>query len=406
MNIACIGCGGKGRTDIADVSTENIIGLCDVDPAQAGAIYQRFPDVPKYQDFRTMLRELDDQIDGVTISIPDHMHYAAGMLAISMGKHVFIQKPLARSIWETRELRQAAREHHVVTQMGNQGHAGEGVRLVREWVQGGLIGPVREVHIWTSKMEIGPYKTSRNTRPQASEVAPETLDWDLWLGTSPARPYSAEYHPKKWRNWWDFGCGALGDIGCHTMDASFYALDLGAPSTIQADTAPFTEETFPDWSIITYEFPARGSMPATKVTWYDGGKVPNRPKELEAEREFSKRSGYFMVGDKGVIYDPSEKCFSPRLIPEARMRKASFPEKTIPRVPNGNAVQEWITACKGGMKPGSNFEYAGPLTEMVLLGNVAVRARGKKIEWDAKQMRISNAPELNRYLRFPHRRFI
>jgi predicted dehydrogenase len=403
MNIACIGCGGKGVSDVTGVSGENIVALCDVDAAQATKIFQRYPDVPKYQDFRKMLRELDDRIDGVTISTPDHMHYAAGMMAITMGKHVFIQKPMARSVWETRELLLASRRHNVITQMGNQGHAGEGMRLAREWVQGGVIGAVREVHIWTKKMEIGPYKSPRKTRSEPGGTPPATLDWNLWNGTSPARPYSLEYHPKRWRNWWDFGCGALGDIGCHTMDAPFYALDLGAPASVQAETAPFNEETYPDWSVITYEFPARGDQPPVKVVWYDGGKLPPRPKELEAERAFEERYGYYLVGEKGVIYDPSEKCSSPRLIPEARMREAKFPPKTIPRVPGGDSFQEWISACKGGPLPGSNFEYAAPLTEMVLLGNLALRARGRKVQWDSARLRIPNAPELEKHLRFPQR---
>jgi len=405
MNIACIGCGGKGESDIAGVSGENIVALCDVDPAQADKVFKRYPDVPKFQDYRKMLREFDDRIDAVTISTPDHVHFNAGMMAIGMGKHVFIQKPLTRSVWEARELMLAARRHAVITQMGNQGHAGEGVRLAREWVQGGVIGAVREVHFWTKKMEFGPYKSTRTTRPAPGEVPPVTLDWNLWNGPSPVRPYSAEYHPRRWRNWWDFGCGALGDIGCHTMDAPFFALDLGAPESIQAETAPFGEETYPDWSIITYMFPARGAMPPVKAVWYDGGKLPARPKELEAERPFADQHGYLMVGDKGVIYDPTEKCSSPRLIPESRMRESKLPPKTLARVPNGDPFLEWINACKGGPVPGSNFDYAAPLTEMVLLGNVAIRARGKKLMWDAAKLRFPNAPELDSALRFAQRSF-
>ena len=187
------------------------------------------------------------------------------------------------------------------------------------------------------------------------------------------------------------------------MDAPFYALDLGAPASVQAETAPFNEETYPDWSVITYEFPARGDQPPVKVVWYDGGKLPPRPKELEAERAFEERYGYYLGGERGVIYDPSEKCSSPRLIPEARMREAKFPPKTIPRVPGGDSFQEWISACKGGPLPGSNFEYAAPLTEMVLLGNLALRARGRKVQWDSARLRIPNAPELEKHLRFPQR---
>jgi predicted dehydrogenase len=405
LNIACIGCGGKGVSDVTGVSSENIVALCDVDAAQAKQIFGRFPGVPKFQDYRKMLREFDDQIDAVTISTPDHTHYAAGMMAIAMGKHVFIQKPMARSVWEARELLLAARRHRVITQMGNQGHAGEGVRLAREWVQGGVIGAVREVHIWTKKMELGPYKSPRKNRPEPGETPPTTLDWNLWNGPSPARPYSLEYHPRRWRNWWDFGCGALGDIGCHTMDAPFYALGLGAPATVQAETAPFNDETFPDWSVITYEFPARGAQPPVRVIWYDGGKLPPRPPGLETERAFEERYGYYLIGEKGVIYDPSEKCQSPRLLPESRMRETKFPAKTIPRVPGGDPFLEWINACKGGPLPGSNFEYAAPLTEMVLLGNVALRARGRKLEWNSARLRFANAPEMEKFLRPEFREF-
>jgi predicted dehydrogenase len=398
LNIACVGCGGKGVSDIESVSSENIVGLCDVDDVQAAKTFARFPDVPKFKDYRVMLRELDDRIDAVVVSTPDHMHYAIGQLAITMGKHVFIQKPLTRSIWETRELMRLARKHEVVTQMGNQGHAGEGVRLAREWVQGGVIGAVREVHIWTRKLETGAYRSGRAHRPPG-EAVPPTLDWDLWVGTAEHRPYSSEYAPKKWRGWQAYGCGALGDIGCHTMDAPFYALNLGAPDTVQAESAPFSEEAFPDWSIITYEFPARGALPPVTVRWYDGGKLPPRPAELEATRKFEERNGYYFVGDKGVIYDPTEKCSSPRLIPESRMRETKFPPKSIPRVPNGDPALEWINACKGGPRPGSNFDYAGRLTEMVLLGNLAIMARGKKIRWDAGRLRVPGEPGLDRFIR-------
>lgn len=398
MKIACIGCGGKGFSDITSVGTEDVVALCDVDFSQAEKICAKYPDVPKFKDFREMLQKMDSEIDGVTISTPDHVHYVAGKLAIGMGKHVFIQKPLTHSIWEARDLLAAARRHGVITQMGNQGHAGEGIRLVREWVQADLIGPVREVHVWTSKTELGRYKSTLKARPQPGEQPPPSLDWNLWVGPAPMRPYSEEYHPRRWRNWWDFGCGALGDIGCHTMDAAFYALDLGAPAYVQAETAPYNEETYPDWSIITYEFAQRGAMPPVRLVWYDGGKTPPRPPGLEPNRTFDLRYGYYMVGDKGVIYDQSEKCSSPRLVPETRMRETLFPERSIPRVPGGDPLKEWIAGCKGGPLPGSNFEYAVPLTEMVLLGNIAIRARGKRIRWQAAGMKIPNARELEEYL--------
>ena len=281
------------------------------------------------------------------------------------------------------------------------------VRLAREWVQAGILGEVREAHIWTVKLEDGKYRSALRERPKEKEKAPKTLDWKLWLGTSRFRPYSEQYHPWKWRGWWEFGNGALGDIGCHTMDATFYALDLGAPTSVQAETSPFTNETYPDWSIITYEFPARGSMPPFKMVWYDGGKLPERPKELEANREFQTKRGYLLVGDKATIYNPNEKCEGPRIIPESKMKVLTkkLPPKTIPRVEGGDPHQEWVRACKGGPKPGSNFDYSGPLSEAVLLGNIAIRAKGKKILWDAKKMKVANMPRLNRYIDPPHREY-
>jgi predicted dehydrogenase len=254
-------------------------------------------------------------------------------------------------------------------------------------------------------MELGPYKSAVRSRPAPGEQPPATLDWNLWNGPAPARPYSAEYHPRRWRNWWDFGGGALGDIGCHTMDAPFYALDLGAPEWVQADCAPTNGETFPDWSVINYQFPARGPQPPVRLTWHDGGKLPPRPPGLEPERTLEERYGYYFLGDSGVLYDPSEKCASPRLLPEARMREAKFPPKTIPRVPGGDPFKEWIAACKGGPVPGSSFEYAAPLTEAVMLGNVALRAPGRRLSWDAANLRLPDAPELERHLRAEPRVF-
>lgn len=407
LNIACIGCGGKGHSDIMGVATENIVALCDVDLAQAKSVVNKFPKAKRHQDFRKMFDEMDDQIDAVTVSTPDHMHYAAAKEAIKRGKHVFVQKPLAKSVGEVRKLRELAARHQVVTQMGNQGHAKEGVRLAREWVQAGIIGDVREVHVWTAKLVNGRYRSKLRARPEAKEKVPGSLDWNLWVGAAPFRPYSQEYHPRKWRGWWDFGNGALGDIGCHTMDAAFFALDLGAPASVQAETSRFTNETYPNWSIVTYEFPARGAMPPVKMVWYDGGKVPERPKDLEPRRKFQKMCGYLMYGDKGTIYDPNEKCEGPRVIPEAKMKALAknLPPKTIPRVKNGDPHQEWVRAIKGGPEPGSNFDHAGPLTELVLLGNIAILAKGKKIEWDADAMRITNMKGLNKYIMPPHREY-
>ncbi len=403
LRVACVGCGGRGRADIREISNETIVALCDVDPAHAKSIYDSYPDVPKYTDYRVMLEEMDEQIDAVLVCTPDHTHYAIALAAIQMGKHVLVQKPLATSVWEVRQLEQAARAHNVVTNMGNQGHTGEGCRLVKEWVDAGLLGDVTEVHVWTNKLTDGRYRSSLRGAMYPPQSVPPQLDWNQWVGPRPMLPYSDEMAPYRWRGWWAVGNGALGDIGCHTMDAAFFALDLRKPTAITAVTSGYNEFTFPDWSVITYEFPARGSMPPVKMVWYDGGKLPETPEGLP---KLDERNGYFMVGSKAGIYDPSEKCSSPRIYPETTRRalRDAMPPKTIPRCEGANPAEEFALACKGGPTPGSNFDYSGPLSEMVLLGNLAIRANGKRIEWDGEQMRVSNLPELNTFLRPPEAR--
>jgi len=404
LNIACIGIGGKGRSDVAGVSTENIVALCDVDQARATEkkkgpnAYEQHPNARRYTDYREMLTEMADKIDAVTVTTPDHSHFRAAMMAIEMGKHVFVQKPLTHTIWEARQLTEAARRYGVATQMGNQGHACEGTRLVREWVQSGSIGPVHEVHLWTNR----PIWPQGIDRPTDRPPVPSTLDWNLWLSTAPKRPYNPAYVPFAWRGWWDFGCGALGDMGCHIMDASFWALDLGMPTSVEAVSSPVNEETAPNWSIVTYRFPARGNMPPVKVVWYDGGKKPRPPKDFDRELE---DNGQLLIGEKYTIL-AGTYCRSPRIVPETKMREflPNRPPETIPRVPKGDHYQEWIRACKGGEPAGSNFDYSGPLTEMVLLGNLAIRT-GKKIEWDGPNMRVTNVPEANKYIRTRFRRF-
>jgi predicted dehydrogenase len=401
MRIAGVGCGGKGGTDVGGVSSEEIVALCDVDFTRAAGTFRKYPNAKRYKDFRQMLIEMDDEIDAVTVSTPDHMHFPPAMMAVTMGKHVYVQKPLTHTIAEARALTLAAHKHEVVTQMGNQGHAGEGTRLLREWVQAGAIGDIHEVHFWTNR----PIWPQGVDRPEESEEPPETLDWNRWLGVAPKRPYNRCYLPFNWRGWWDFGCGALGDMGCHIMDAAFWALDLRYPTSVEAVSSPVNDETAPNWSVVTYEFPARGKMPPVKVTWSDGGKKPPRPKDLEEGRELP-RGGQLLIGDKGTIMDTSDYCRSPRLIPEQAMKDflPNRPEKTIPRVPDGNPYQEWIAACKGGPAAGSNVDHSGPLTEMTLLGNLAIRL-GKRIEWDGKQMLCTNVPEANELVRKNYRIF-
>jgi len=402
MRIAAVGCGGKGASDIEGCSSEEIVALCDVDWDRAKKTFEKYPNVPKFKDYRKMLQEMGDKIDAVIVSTPDHMHYPVAIMAMEMGKHVYVQKPMAHTVWEARKMTEAARKYGVVTQMGNQGHAGEGIRLVKEWVQAGVIGKVREVHVWTNR----PIWPQNIQRPPNEEPVPETLDWNLWLGVAPKRPYHSCYVPFKWRGWWDFGCGAIGDMACHTMDAPFWALDLKAPISVEAEVDGGNEETAPAGSIITYQFAARGDMPPVTLKWYDGTKQPPRPKDLEPDRKMSK-SGMYMVGDKGTIMDTTDYCNSPRLIPESRMKDFKRPPRTIPRVPESNPYKEWIRACKGGPMCGSHFDYAGLLTETALLGNVAIRS-GKKFFWDGMNrwtISIAGHPEITRYLRKTYRNF-
>lgn len=388
LNIACVGCGGKGTTDVQEVSSENIVALCDVDWSRAKRIAQAFPDVPRFQDYRVMLREMDERIDAVTVTTPDHMHFPIAKMAIEMGKHVFVQKPLTHSVWEARQLAELARKHKVATQMGNQGQADESVRVLCEYLADGAIGPVREVHVWTNR----PIWPQGVERPKDKAPVPATLDWDLWLGVAPERPYSPAYHPFKWRGWHDFGTGALGDIGCHSLAPIHRALKLGAPTSIDATSSPLFKETFPVASIVRYEFPAREGMPPVKLTWYDGGLKPARPDRLEEERTLGD-GGTIYVGDKGTIYNG-------RLLPESRMSEYTRPAATLRRSPGH--YKEWLQACKGGEPAGSNFAVSGPQAETVLLGNIALLTR-KKLKWDAGNFRITNVPEANDLLRRKYR---
>ncbi|MGA2069911.1 MAG: Gfo/Idh/MocA family oxidoreductase [Sedimentisphaerales bacterium] len=395
LNIAAVGIGGQGKVNIRACEGENIVALCDVDWHYAGPVFQSHPNVKRYKDFRRMLDEVKD-IDAVIVATPDHTHATIAMAAIKMGKHVYVQKPLTWSIEEARKLTVAAREAKVATQMGNQGHSTEEIRVLCEMIWSGVIGNVREVHIWTDR----PYWPQGIFRPVNSPAMPEGLDWDNWLGPAPVRPYNPAYHPFSWRGWMDFGTGALGDMGCHIMDQAYWALKLDRPTAVEASVASReirkwermkNNETYPDASIVRYEFPARGDLPAVKLTWYDGGLKPPRPAELEKERNFGD-NGVIFIGDKGTIVEG-------RLVPELLMKDYKKPAQSIQRIKDGEHghEQNWIDACKGGLPACSNFEYAGPLAETVLLGNIAIRT-GKRIEWDGQNMKITNVPEANELL--------
>jgi predicted dehydrogenase len=400
LNIAGIGVGGQGGRDIGSMASENIVALCDVDSRRGGGSFSRFPHAKQYKDFRRMLIEMDDQIDAVTVSVPDHMHFPAAMMAIKMGKHVFVQKPMAHTIEEARALTLAAREHKVASHMGIQGHAGQGIRRMREWMAADLIGDVKELHVWTNR-PIWPQGIP-NALPKAD--VPATLDWNLWQGVAPVRDYGKGYLPFNWRGWWDYGCGAMGDIGCHALDCAFDVLDLGSPTTVEAVSDTINEQTAPKWAIITYQFPATEKRGPIKLVWYDGIKKPDRPKELEEGRNIPGGiGGQLWYGSKGTIMVSDVYCKSARIIPESKMQeaaKAGLPPQTEKK--SIGHYREWIEACKGGEPAGANFDYAGPLTEMVLLGNFAVRT-GKKLEWDAKEMKCTNVPEANQYVRKDYR---
>ena len=409
LNIAGIGVGGMGAGNLDGLSSENIVALCDVDQKHAAKSYRRFPDAKRYSDFRIMLEKQKD-IDAVMVATPDHMHAPISLAAMRMGKHVYCEKPLTHTVYESRKMAEVAREHKVATQMGNRGQANEGVRLLCEWIWDGAIGAVREVHAWTDRPMrgvYGQYWPQGVKRPTDRPTIPSSIDWDLWLGVAPERPYHPAYLPFKWRGWWDFGTGALGDIGCHSLDGIFRALKLKYPDSVEASSSPVNDETYPQSSMVTYRFPARGDMPPLVLVWYDGGLRPPRPLELEAGRLLgSYTSGQLFVGDKGMIMTGGAGA-DPVLLPESRRREYELPAKTLPRSPGH--YEEWIAACKGGEPAGSNFDHAGPLAETVLLGNVALRRalREKlatdRLLWDGPNLKITNLPEANQYLHREYR---
>ncbi len=409
LDIAGIGVGGQGAYDLGELSSENIVALCDVDSAYAAGTFKKYPNAKVYIDYRKMLEERKD-IDAVVVATPDHLHACVSMAAIKLGKHVYCEKPLTHTVWEAHQLAQAAREHKVATQMGNQGQASEDTRLLCEMIWDNAIGPVREVHVWTDRPSNGlvnEYWPQGVERPKNSPPMPPTLQWDLWLGPAPHRPYHPAYLPFKWRGWWDFGTGALGDIGCHALDPVFRALKLGHPISVQASSTRVNTETFPLASMVTSQFPARGEMPPLKLVWYDGGLRPPRPEELEEDSEMGA-NGHLFIGDKGKILTlRTQKRRGYVLIPESRAEQYGVPPKKLPRSIGHH--KEWIEACKGGNPGGSNFDWAGPLTEVVLLGNVALRLQlreeltTKKLLWDGANMRFKNSDEANKFLRCEYR---
>jgi len=409
LNLAGIGVGGVGAAYLRGCAGENIVALCDVDDEYAARTFAEYPRARRYRDFRRML-EQEKQIDGVIIGTPDHTHAVIAATALALGKHVYCAKPLARTIWEARMLARLARAAGVATQMSVQTSASAPARSVEEWIQAGAIGPVREVHVWSDR----PIWPQALERPRQTPPVPASLDWELWLGPAPYRPYHPAYHPWNWRGWWDFGTGALGDMGCHTLHVIVRALGLDHPVSVHAASANVVRgyhrpwlgehprvmpraETAPHASMVTWDFPPRGKAPAVRLTWYDGGLKPPRPRELEPERELG-RHGILFVGEKGTLL--SGFTGGPQLLPAARNREFQPPPKKLPR--SIGHYQEWIAAAKGGPPPSCEFGFAGLLTEIALLGNIAVRT-GRLLHWRASEMKITNDYEANQYIREPCR---
>jgi predicted dehydrogenase len=419
LNVAVIGAGNQGINDmraLLECSDVQIVAVCDVDEKTESPWLERvtgrgpairivekhysgkerskdYKRCAEYVDFRKMF-DREKNIDAVLIATPDHNHATATMWAIKNKKHVYCEKPLTHSIFEARKITQAAREAGVVTQMGNQGHSGEGIRMTVEWIRDGAIGDIREVHSWSNHQ--GRRQNTPTERPTDTPPIPKGLDWDLWLGPRPKRPYHPVYHPAFWRAWWDFGNSTIGDMACHNLDPAFWALDLGHPESVEASSSNFTDETAPVAAIYYYQFPARGKMPPVKVTWYSSGILPQKPEELEEERLLTGGgNGILFIGNKGKIMCDGWGG-TPQIIPQSKMRGYNQPSKTIPRV-GGDHIRDWVNACKNGTKACSDFSYSGPMTEVVLLGNVALRT-GRKIYWDAGNMSATNAPEAEKFI--------
>ena len=445
LNIGVVGVTGKEGSDLNCCAGENIIALCDVDEKAAAGARQKHPRAAFYKDFRKML-EQEKSLDAVVVSTPDHLHATIASMAIRMGKHVYCQKPLTQTIYEARLLRRLAGEYKVATQMGNQGSAEDGLRRAVEVVQAGFIGPVRQVYVWSNR----PIWPQGMDRPAGQDPVPASLDWDLWLGPAPWRPFKFEsagsqvdeaptngkgkakprrgvYEPFNWRGWQDFGTGALGDMACHTVNMPFRALKLGYPAEVEAECSAINKESYPLKSKIRFEFPARDGQPPVTFWWFDGGNPKpgnpcqhdgsnKPPKEVTADVEAMMDkipgSGCLLLGDKGTLFSPSDygAQFFVKLKDEKEFRDSNVHEgvkclaQTVPRNAfegaSGDARHhlEWIAACKGG-KPGySNFDIAAYLTEIILLGCVALRV-GKKLEWDGPKMLASNAPEAAQFIR-------
>jgi predicted dehydrogenase len=423
LTIAAIGAGGKGESDIFEFSKSpnaNIAYLCDVDDRQITKSLGRFPNAKRYYDFREMLEKEHRSIDAVSVSIPDNGHAVAALAAMQLGKHVYVQKPLTHDIYEARLLTESAKRYKVVTQMGNQGSSGDGVRTMQEWYRAGVIGEATEIKVWTNR----PIWPQGLGTPKSTDPIPAELKWDLWLGPAKEEPYHKEYVPFSWRGFWAFGTGALGDMGCHLIDPAFKTVGLGYPSEVECSQVSIFEkawqpdyfpESCPPASSVILKFAGKDGKPDVKMHWMDGGIIPERPEELGADEQFGDKGGggVLIIGTKGKMMCGTYGS-EPRLLPTSRTKEINIPQ-TLARVPEGHYIQ-WINACLAGYgrkEVSSPFEYAGPLTETILMGNLALRSWNikdgklfpgrKKLLWDAVNMKVTNFPEADQFVKREYR---
>jgi len=403
LNIAAIGCGGKGESDLnAAARGNNVVAICDVDSRSLTKAAGRYSGAKQFSDFRQMLDEVKE-IDAVTISTSDHAHFPAAMHAIGLGKHVCVQKPLANTLWELREMHLAATKKGVITQMGNQGHTYNDNRMLKEWLDAGVVGKVKEIHVWTNR-PIWPQGNAASFKPGD---APDFLNWPLWLAQCPDMPYSPEIHPFKWRGYLEFGGGAIGDMGCHLMDPIFYALDLGIPRHAEATTEELTDVAWPRGGVVKLTWKNHAKLGEVTMTWYEGknaeGKqnLPTVPPELGNEKLGG--GGWMIIGSEGVILNRGDQCKNPQIFPEARRTEflAQKIEQKYPRSPKaGDPQEEWTLAIKNGKAFDfmAKFDYSAPLTELGLLGGLAMRV-GKPIEWDSAKLEVVGMPDAARFIK-------
>ncbi|MBN1419796.1 MAG: Gfo/Idh/MocA family oxidoreductase [Planctomycetes bacterium] len=399
LDIAVVGCGGRGGENLRQVDGENIVALCDVDARSAAQAFGAYPKAARFRDYRKMLDAKASGIDAVVVSTPDHMHAPVSLAAMKLGKHVYCEKPLTWSIEEARRMARTAAERKLATQMGTQGMAEDRSRAGIEVIRSGVLGEIREVHVWTDRA--AGWWPQGIERPKDTPAVPKELDWDLWLGGAPERPYHPAYCPFRWRGWKDFGTGAVGDMGIHNAAMPWIALELGRPTSAEIiETSGLASETFPAWSTLKLVFPRRGGRGPVPFFWYDGGKRP--PADLIFDGEVAK-NGAIVVGKKATLYSIEWTGGDWHLLPEGKFRDYEPPAPTLPRAPGGNHYEEWIRACKGGAPSFCNFgDFASAITEAMLVANLALRT-GKTIEWDVDAMEARGVPEADPFIRRTYR---